>query len=1075
MPRPEWGILAETFLKRGGNRRGSSAMRVPRYAWIICLVAFCSSAGANDITFEAGQVRPLALSPDGQRLYAVNTPDNRLEIFDVHADGLSHIGAVDVGMEPIAVASRSNDEVWVVNHLSDSISVVSLNGVPRVTRTLLTGDEPRDIVFAGTGNNDFAFVTTAHRGQHRTHSSIATVPGAGDPELTTASVSRADVWVFDSNALGSTLGGTPLKIIELFGDTPRALAASADGSTVFAAVFHSNNQTAVVNENTVCNGFDSSVCPGDGITSPNGLAGGQLPGGNPGPAANVHGDPAPEVGLIVKYDNGSGEWRDELNRNWSNGIRFNLPDLDVFAVDANTLDVTNSYNGVGTVLFNMATNPVDGTVYVSNTDAINEVRFEGPGGGGSTVQGHLAETRISLIDGNGVVSRHLNKHIDYNITPAAPGTKAHSLATPTDMVVSSDGNTLYVAAFGSGKVGVFDTATLADDSFDPTVQSAQYLSTSGGGPAGLALDEAHGRLYVLTRFDNAISELNLNTGLETAHHPLHNPESPAVINGRPILYDAQLTSSNGEASCSSCHIFGDMDSLAWDLGDPDGEVIVNPLTINLAAITVALNQASPNINGSGSLFELHPMKGPMTTQTLRGMTNSGAMHWRGDRSVGVFGTDAEDEVLSFLNFNVAFPGLLGRTLELNNTDIQAFADFALTLTLPPNPVRPLDNSLTMAQQSGRDLFFGPRRMDGAPINFFDPDGDGFTCEGCHRLDAAQGFFGTGKHASFEDEEQTAKVPHLRNLYQKVGMFGLPDTPFFNSGDNGHKGDQVRGTGYLHDGSTDTLIRFVQADVFNFDSTPFGDVGFASEQERLDMEQFMLAFDSDLAPIVGQQITLSNTSPASVDDRVELLLDRADEAFTSKILGGVVTEADIVVKGIVDGEARGWQRLGTGSFRSDRVAEATISEETLLALANVPGQELTFTAVVPGDGYRLGIDRDADGVFDGDDVCPAVVNADQTDVDADGIGDVCDNCTAIANADQLDTNGDGYGNRCDADLNNNCAVNFLDLGILKSVFFSADPDADFNGDGAVNFLDLGIMKATFFGSPGPSSITNVCSP
>ena len=33
--------------------------------------------------FESGQVRPLALSPDGTRLFAVNTPDNRLEIFDV--------------------------------------------------------------------------------------------------------------------------------------------------------------------------------------------------------------------------------------------------------------------------------------------------------------------------------------------------------------------------------------------------------------------------------------------------------------------------------------------------------------------------------------------------------------------------------------------------------------------------------------------------------------------------------------------------------------------------------------------------------------------------------------------------------------------------------------------------------------------------------------------------------------------------------------------------------------------------------------------------------------------------------
>src|SRR5437762_2696476 len=34
--------------------------------------------------FETGQVRPLALSPDRQHLFAVNTPDNRLEVFLIH-------------------------------------------------------------------------------------------------------------------------------------------------------------------------------------------------------------------------------------------------------------------------------------------------------------------------------------------------------------------------------------------------------------------------------------------------------------------------------------------------------------------------------------------------------------------------------------------------------------------------------------------------------------------------------------------------------------------------------------------------------------------------------------------------------------------------------------------------------------------------------------------------------------------------------------------------------------------------------------------------------------------------------
>ena len=50
----------------------------------------------------------------------------------------------------------------------------------------------------------------------------------------------------------------------------------------------------------------------------------------------------------------------------------------------------------------------------------------------------------------------------------------------------------------------------------------------------------------------------------------------------------------------------------------------------------------------------------MTTQTLRGMVNSGAMHWRGDRSTGFYGDHPNDTRLSFRNFVVAFEGLVGR-------------------------------------------------------------------------------------------------------------------------------------------------------------------------------------------------------------------------------------------------------------------------------------------------------------------------------------------------------------------------------------------------------------------------------
>ena len=953
--------------------------RVARWLAALALggvVATQAAAQSSFVTFESGQVRPLALSADGTRLYAVNTPDNNLEIFSVGTGGLTKLSSISVGMEPVAVAVRSATEVWVVNHLSDSVSVVDVGVTPaRVKRTLLVGDEPRDIVFAGSGNAR-AFISTARRGQQLTNPTISSVPGAGDPQLTTPGQPRASVWVFDANNLGNNLGGTPLRIVHLFSDVPRALAKSPDGNTVYAAAFPSGNKTTVVNEGVVCDGFNPNV--------PCTIFGTSYPGGNAGPATNFQGEQAPDVGIVVKFNPQSGHFEDQLGRNWDNAIKFNLPDRDVFAINASTLAQTATWSGVGTTLFNMAVNPVSGKVYVSNTEAVNEVRFEGPGNfGGSTVQGHLAESRITVLSGTTVSPRHLNKHINYNVRPASPSVKQHSLATPVDMVVSSNGATLYVAAFGSSKIGVFPTATLENNSFDPTLTSADYLTVTGGGPSGLALDEARNRLYVLTRFDNSVKVVNLATRAQIAAHSLNNPEPAFVVNGRRFLYDAQLSSSNGEASCSSCHIFGDKDELGWDLGNPDDVVTTNPgEASNDIRLGITAPLLRPEINGTGETGVFHSMKGPMTTQTLRGMEFNGSMHWRGDRATGFFGTDTQDGPpfdadLAFRNFIVAFEGLNGRADIITAAEMQQFADFALEIRLPPNPVRNLDNSLTSAQQRGKNFFFGcagqdsntslpvlcingrplidgasGHRSDGVP---FLPD-LGFTCEGCHTTEQGNGFFGTDGRWSFEDLPQIVKIPHLRNLYTKVGMFGTPNVEEILPGDNGHKGDQIRGFGFLHDGSVDTIFRFYRGQVFNCN---FGNlVGFCGgDNQRRDAEQFMLAFDSDLPPVVGQQVTMTNTSrnDTNVNNRVNLLEARCRAAYASAISGSGARECDLVAKAVVGGVGTTWRFISSGS-NAGRYAEnntTTIRTTTYVRdRASTAGQPVTWTAVPYGSGTRI---------------------------------------------------------------------------------------------------------------------------
>jgi DNA-binding beta-propeller fold protein YncE len=909
------------------------------------------------LTFESGPVRPLALSADHARLFIANTPNASLDVLRITAHGLVAEASVKVGIDPVAVAVRSDHEVWVVNHVSDSVSIVDPSQTPpRVVRTLLVGDEPSDVVFAGNR----AFITTAHRGQQRMSPDLAGVPGAGDPQLTTGGVGRADVWVFDADQLGTVLGGLPRAIVTLFGDTPRGLAVTPDGKTVYAAIFKSGNQTTATGSQLACP-FGTGPCT---------VAGQQVPAGPPGPPTNAAGITAPQVSVILKQD-AQGAWRDSRGIDWTGNVRFQLPDQDVFAIDAQTLAPTMSFAHVGTTLFNLAVNPVSGAVYVSNTESRNDLAFEGPGTfAGTTLQGHLAETRISVLSGAGqVAARHLNKHIPYGTLPAPAGVKDHSLSTPLDLVVSADGKLLYVAAFGSAKVGVFATEELEHDTFDPTTASAGYIDIAAGGPSGLALD-GQGHLFVSTRFDDGVSMIDLATRTETSHVQLTNPEVATLTKGRPLLYDARATSSNGEAACASCHMFGDTDHLVWNLGNPDADLVVNPIPIRQGMF------ASPTINGTGDPTKLHPMKGPMATQTLLGLVNHGPMHWRGDRVSGFFGIDMHteppfDSALAFKNFIVAFPSLLGRDTQIAADDMQAFSDFALSMIMQPNPNRAIDNSLTATQARGRAFFVGCAGLDsltGAPVDcssgrpapgtghFSDGAaiaGLGFTCEGCHVLDPAQGMFGTNGQSSFEALPQIIKIPQLRNLYTKIGMFGHPPIPDRNDGDNGDTGAQMRGNGFEHDGSIDTLFRFLQGTVFNT-SVMFGDrVGFdGGDPERLDVEQFLLAFDSDLAPVVGQQVTLDATNAAVAGPRIDLLLKRARTAFVSKTLGGNVTECDLVARGVIGGAqvtfslAPALTPGGAITFNRDD-GGPPLSDAALRALAQAPGQQLTYTALPPG--------------------------------------------------------------------------------------------------------------------------------
>ncbi len=884
--------------------------------------------GASKYTlFESGQVKPMAYVASQRLLLAVNTPDSKVEVFKVKRTGkLRLVKSIPVGLEPISIKVRNNREAWVVNHLSDSVSVIDLRPyVLDVIATLQVGDEPSDVVFAGRGNRR-AFVTAAHRGQNTNFSDSLTEPSVG----------RADVWVFDATKIRREASSSLISIVNLFTNTPRALTVSPDGKYVYAAGFKTGNQTSVIPHSVV-----------------------HEHGGNPAPLTDYVGVPQPATSLIVKFDGET--WRDDVGRDWSEHVKLSLPDKDVFVIDASAdtpqliAGDGGFYSGVGTVLFSMATNPVNGNVYVSNIESFNHKRFSGPGNfAGHSLRGKFVENRITVLTPSGdVIPLSLNPHIDFDVCcediPNAESIR--SLALPGDLVVSKDGKTLYVAGYGSNKIGVYDTEKLESGTVDSSLENQIMLS--GGGPAGMLLDEKRHLLFVMTRFDNSIVTIDLKSKQTLHTYPLYNPESEVVVEGRKFMYDASTTSGHGESACASCHIFGDMDGLAWDLGNPDSTTEINPGPVILDFRL-----------GENGTADFRALKGPMVTQSLRGLANHGPMHWRGDRTAGNFEPTAQpdsgnfNEVAAFKQFDEAFVDVMGLNSPPDESAMQLFAEFALELKYPPNPIRNLDNTLTEDQNTGREFFFGPKS------DAF------FNCEGCHTLNpdgnkefgvAHPGFYGTdGRYSNDVVVPQVVKIPHLRNLYQKIGMFGiapaegvLTDLP---NGENLFMGDQISGFGYGHDGTFDTVFRFIRDTVFSFRVSQFpGDPGneggFTNDEAgdvlRRQVESYVLAFESNIKPVVGQQETIGSVVSDEASERIALFMSQAEQGA-----------CDLIAKSA----RHGFLYIGDDMFMTDNKYYPYVNYEVLQKF-NRYGYPLTYTCVPFGSGLRMGVDRNLNGVLD----------------------------------------------------------------------------------------------------------------
>ena len=573
------------------------------------LASRAQSASPAYANFEPAQTNPIRLSADGTRLFAVNTANSSLSVFDVtQPSSPRFLVEIPVGLGPVSVNPLSDDVAWVVNQVSNSISVVSVSkGIVTGTiylRVPLTGGqsagEPMDVVFSGA--------------------------------LAYVSISRAHA-IGVINIASQLLTTT----ISLFGDSPRAMAVSPDGKTIYAAFALAGNGTTLIP--------DTNAPPQCGTA------------GQPQcvPPMNPNLPPPPPVGLIVEASNPT--WNPSF-------ITYTMPANGVVAIKTGATSTVSYYSYVGTENLGLAVNPVTGDLYVANTDALNLTNFE------NNLCGHFVNNRITRIKvATGAVTPFdLNPKVTYGCA-SNPADLGIALAQPTNVVFDPGGTFMYVAAFGTDRVAKVDTNGNVLGFVEVSLPSGSGSNVDPAnkrGPRGLALNASAQILYSLNRISNTISVIPTSLKSVTSEMAVGTDPTPAAIKaGRGFLYDAKL-SGTGTGACAGCHIDGEMDHLDWNLGDP-------------AADMTSYVQ-------DGQTFLYHPMKGPMFTQPLRGLLNLAPYHWRGDKP-------------DFAAFNAAFPALMGSP-QISDTQMAQFTAFINSILYLPNPNQNLDRTLPTSLNGG---------------------------------------------------------------------------------------------------------------------------------------------------------------------------------------------------------------------------------------------------------------------------------------------------------------------------------------------------------------------------------------
>ena len=849
-----------------------------------------STAHGPELNFESGPVRQLLVADDGLHLYLLNTRDHRLETYTIEEvpgpnstePKLTLVGSLFTGLEPVSMAIHPQDP-----------NLMFVANLVSDSLTLVDLEEQMVLATYRVGDEPRDVEIVGGR---------IYVACARARDLNGAWVDHALV-VLD---LAPTPAVSQVHSIE--GHKPRALATN--GSHVFVVPQNSGNHTTILRDDHAfqlgleqidLDAFDTNINLNKTLLL-----------SRSGPVER--GWRIPQTGRIV-FDH---EYP---------GYVQPLADRDVRAASVATGALDPSFStGVGTTLFDVQVNPVTGALWVANTDANNRTRME------YNVAGDAVTNQVTVVEGapGGAVLS--------TVELAPPFTaKEHAQPHAITFYSGAAGDYGYVAALGTRTVLVLDAATagLVAEIDVPDL------------PGGLAVDTVHDWLFVYSRADKVITAYDIASG----HAPVgttvpagYDAETPAQADGRRALYDADPGhgGGNGAMSCATCHVFADNDQLGWDLGNSAGAIGY--------AWPPSLGDPASGFSGqlvtSFATPQHSPMKGPMVTQSLRGLRDGEPFHWRGDRP--------------FLhNFQPAFAGLNGGT-GLSEEDMQEVSTFLDSVVWPPNPYQPKGRVYTGALFNAvKD--FGMPPFPGKPYkNAANP----LSCNHCHSADMIGGTNFTGTDALLHEARifQVFNAATLRGLYEKQYK-------------------RVTGFGARHDGSSDGAFGFLTTNFFSIDQFEL-----LTTAERQRLADLVNSWDSGLSPMVGAQITM--------------------DAQVGQQFVDFMTEArrqSLPAQGWVDLIGHGWREIGGQKVANSMIYTADpaggysflIDDGTRVTVQQMRGMalngkaEVVFTCVPPGTGMRLSVDRDEDGLLDAEEIQVHGTLPNDPDTDDDGYDDAAE--------------------------------------------------------------------------------------